>query len=222
MRKALSLLLCLLMPLGMMAADKPTITTYTHLDMYLMGMSNNGQWGLIYGSEECVNSPMIVNLKTKAVTPLQSEDETKTIGVCTAKDVTDDGNIVVGSYKGHPAYLNRSTGKWTELVAKSGELLSVTPDGKYAVGATNNGGDYAGEIGWFTEEQGIMFDLATNQEVKFGNFTIAVQDPKGESVTMTRFIGVSPDGRYVLARILSGAEYFGYVIDRTKSGTEAC
>lgn len=105
-------------------------------------MSDNGKWIVGYGKS--VLDPVyysfarLYDVENDKMLPLYTEQEGANIGVITAYDVTDDGQIVVGNYGHQPAIWRASTGKW-EVVEnkhpwKIGHIDRVTPDGHYAIG----------------------------------------------------------------------------------------
>ena len=90
-------------------AGTPILNAYTFSDGSLLhSMSNNGKWAVAYGADAASSAysfPKLINLETQEVKDLLSESELNNIsGEATATDVTDDGNIVVGSKEGKPGY----------------------------------------------------------------------------------------------------------------------
>ncbi|MCM1319840.1 MAG: Ig-like domain-containing protein [Muribaculaceae bacterium] len=105
-------------------------------------LSDNGKWAVGYGKsvldEVYYSFARLYDVENNIVTPLYTEEEGNNIGVITAYDVTDDGQIVVGNYDHKPAIWRASTGKW-EIVEnkhpwKMGRIERVTPDGRIAIG----------------------------------------------------------------------------------------
>ncbi len=159
-------------------------------------LSNNGLWGVAQASmSDAVESGQakLINLTTDEYQVFQTQDDVVASGACIAKDVPNDGNIVVGQYKTQPAYWTKSTGKWTILPAVSGcsggTVLAVTPDGKYAVGSCNY-------ITNKFQEKGAMWDLTTGKIIELAN--VPTIDMTHETQNQMRFTDISPDGRYIV------------------------
>ena len=120
-----------------------------------------------------------------------------------AHDVTDDGNIVVGSKDASPHYWTNGKG-WTKLPLPTGYsygyATAVTPDGKYAVGRIQ--ADVEG-----MQAQGCLWDLTTNQivEVPANNDVI---DLSGVDQGQNWYTQISADGRYIF-----GTVSFSYPVD---------
>ena len=176
-------------------AGTPILNAYTFNDGSLLhSMSNNGKWAVAYGADAASSAysfPKLINLETQEVKDLLSESELNNIsGEATATDVTDDGNIVVGSKEGKPGYWTISTGKFTTVKLATnttgGRINAVTPDGRYAVGQSTQGG---------YDEVPMLWDLE-NGTVKETNWPKT--DLGGQNQGMTRFIGISADGRYIV------------------------
>ncbi|MCF0244401.1 MAG: choice-of-anchor J domain-containing protein [Bacteroidaceae bacterium] len=199
------------------AADRPVIKPYTISGRALQKMSDNGLWALGWGAESEQLSPVLIDIAKNKSILLQTDSEIQTKGMCLAYDVTDDGNIVVGTYEAKPAYLNRTTGNWTKLPCTmvSGALHAVTPDGKFAVGTMAN--DDVSDVK-YTNEKPAMWDLTTNKLVTPSD--LPTIDPDGEKVSdyYVRLIGISPDGRYIMGQVLA-YHYFTFIYDR--ESTEA-
>ncbi len=159
-------------------------------------LSNNGLWGIAQACmDESVESGQarLIDLTTDESIALQTQDDVISYGACLAKDVTDDGNIVVGQYRNQPAYWLKSTRQWTILPTPSGcsggTVLSVTPDGKFAVGSCSYVLDEY-------QERGTMWNLMTGQIVELAN--VPVKDMTHETQNQMRFTDISPDGRYIV------------------------
>ena len=182
---------------GMMTAKAQTssgavLTPYTMSDgSTFRALSDNGKWAIAYGANDATSQdayPKLINLETKEITNLA--DENGAI-VSNAGDVTDDGKMVVGSYNGYPATWNPQTKQWTKVASPegcdAGRINAVTPDGKYAVGTCNRSSD------WLYEEP-VMWDLSTGKIIPVN---IPKYDTSNEYQNMTRFTGLSADGRYI-------------------------
>lgn len=189
----------------------PTIKEFSWTDMGIVqSMSDNGQWGLAqpaYDDDIENATARLINLQTKEETALQTTSDRTANGACTVSDVTDDGSIVVGSYKGYPAYWSSASGAWTILdsISGSGTLSAVTPDGKYAVGRAGKT-TYSGS--------GVMYDLTTGSQVTLTN--LPTKDQQHDAIDYTAFHGLSADGRYILAGVgyvVSPPAIFNYIYD---------
>lgn len=189
-----------------LAAVAQTITVPQFIDpaptgaVVPSGMSDNGKWMLSNDKfedgqgEAYFTGGSIYNLdNVRQVTGVKSPS-----GRASLADITDDGNIVVGSYTGRPAYYNVADQEWTQLPIAStqsgGELTAVTPDGKYAVGITFPRNDATG-----MNCTPIMYDLTTNTEIALNN--VPYIDMTGLNQKQNQFVQVSADGRYIVGII---------------------
>lgn len=200
-------------------AGTPILNAYTFSDGSLLhSMSNNGKWAVAYGADAAASAysfPKLINLETQEVKDLLSESELNNIsGEATATDVTDDGNIVVGSKEGKPGYWTISTGKFTTVKLATntigGRINAVTPDGRYAVGQSTQGG---------YDEVPMLWDLE-NGTVKETNWPKT--DLGGQNQGMTRFIGISADGRYIVGCVSYSypSDVLYFVYDRDNKTTD--
>lgn len=159
-------------------------------------MSDNGAWAVASsGSAETTGAkPRLIDLSSDEATVIQTTEEATKDGACLVNDVTNEGDLVVGSLKGQPAYWNKATRTWTTLPVPEGcaggQIYAVTPDGKYGVGsATYSQSEYM--------EKGVMWDLAAKTIVDLPN--LPTKDMTHEDQNQQRFSEISADGRYVLA-----------------------
>lgn len=185
---------------SMSAADKPTFWVPNGNGTPLWtGMADNGKWGVanIAPSEDGSINPVagaIYDVEKKTTTRVNPAGYW-----CDFRDITNDGNIIVGCTDGTPAYYNVSTKTWTKLPGAGknwtgGVIMKVTPDGKYGVGYSqpepNDWGDF----------YGTMWDLEKGEVVKLGEnapyLDTAGQDPKASKIS-----SVSPDGRWLVYEI---------------------
>ena len=180
-------------------------------------MSDNGQWALGWGGETEGLSPVLLDISNNKEIFFQTEKDIQTHGLCLTYDVTDDGNIVVGTYESQPAYLNRSTGEWTKLPCSmvSGAVHAVTPDGRFAVGTVANS-DVVGIS--YTLEQPVMWDLTSNTDITPSDLPTVDPDGNRLSAEYVRLIHISPDGRYFVGQVL-GEHYFTFIYDRESTAT---
>ena len=220
MKKILSLVwlfaFTLLCSMNAQNSGLPIFRQFTYTDNSIVWkVSDNGKWAVLSGVTDeqkaegraklvSTSAPMIpIYLQTEA-------DESKN-GKCDVADVTDDGNIVVGEYAGVPAYYNRTTNVWTKLPVPTGwtgggSLVSVTPDGKYAIGnIRKQDDDYS--------RMGAMWDLTTNSLVTLEGLPNIIKRDDDDK-DQTRFDDISADGRYI---VMEGAFSYNiqiYVYDR--------
>lgn len=111
-------------------------------------LSDNGEWAVGYGkatlTEIGYSYPKLYNVKTHDTKQLYKSGEESSIAEMMACDVTDDGALVVGQYKGKPAVWHASTEEWTLLPYSdskefnSGRATHVTPDGRIAIGTVTS------------------------------------------------------------------------------------
>lgn len=184
----------------------------------IIRMSDNGLWAVAQpgmSDDQKSGRAKLVDLSkdNDNWTQLQTDNDVTQNGACSVSDVTDDGNIVVGSYADMPAYWNKTTGEWTKLPipdeCSGGEVSAVTPDGKYAVGlCTYDSNEY-----W---QRGVMWNLTTNTIVELPN--VPTLDMTHEDQHQYKFTHISADGRYVLAMMshsyVQPAAICSYVYDR--------
>lgn len=164
---------------------------------HICQLSDNGRYGISQSGGETDEGELldqggevwdIETLTSKAVVLPSS-------GIAAINDVTDDGNIIVGSCNGLPATYNVSQGKWNTLPLPSGSnggvLLAVTPDGTRAVGLA-----YINDE-WHTVP--AAYDLTTGQLLTLRN--IPTVDMDHQQAEINRFCAISPDGRYIVGRL---------------------
>lgn len=180
------------------AAQDPIVKKYTFADhSYISKMSDNGRWAVTgAGSQDIVCTPKLIDLNSGKETNIGSSSNNET--TC---DVTDDGAIVVGKSQGLPAYWSKADGKWHALELKSsqanhqvgklssGIAMSVTPDGKYAVGEVSAGTEYS-----FAP---ALWDLSTGKTIMTDN--LPKKDMAHIDQKQMRFDAISADGRYICA-----------------------
>lgn len=146
---AYSVIAASILGVGMTYAQTPVFTKLENRTNSgsLEAVSDNGEWAVGYGKspldELLYSYPRLVNVKTKEVKFLFKPGEEDTIKEMMACDVTDDGSMVIGQYKGQPALWKASTEEWTILPVSAkgfvgGRGTQITPDGKYALGTVTN------------------------------------------------------------------------------------
>ncbi len=180
--------------------QKPVIQKYTFDDSGILNaLSENGEWALVtFGTSDLaeMGKHKIVNVLTGEFENIQTDEEITLYGKQTVNDITNDGQTIVGAFKGEPAYWSKQTRQWTTLPTPSGcssaVITQITPDGKYAIGrglkASNE---------YYIE--GAMWDITTGQIVILSN--LPVLDMSHEDQDQLQLISISDDGRYVLGSL---------------------
>ncbi|MDE7509105.1 MAG: Ig-like domain-containing protein [Muribaculaceae bacterium] len=186
-------------------------------DVILNKMSDNGKWAVSQtasttdGDLRSIGGTLF-DMDTFQSTPIRHDSGFVGVG-----DVTDDGNIVVGSCENVPAYWSKTTGEWTKLPIPDhtflsvdgklkpniGALNAVTPDGHYAVGYV---GTNLNEL--FAES--VAYDLTTGELLELPGLPTLDQTHLNQN--MRALYDISPDGRYILG-MLSQAYLFDADVD---------
>lgn len=170
----------------------PTLTVYNFNDQSCINnVSDNGKWAVSFGPSQSNSSEYsnarLINIETNEVIALGLENDETVPLFCTANDVTDDG-MVVGRYKGQPAIWTQAGG-WKILDLpigwSEGQLASVTPDGRYAVGKAFRG---------YAESQ-LLYDLTTLDIMDTPG--VPIKGSAGEDLQQVRFTNITADGRYI-------------------------
>lgn len=167
----------------------------------LIDITPNGKWAvIILGSTQAggTATPKLYNVDTEEVIPVEYANRTFNIS-----SVSDDGNIVVGSYSGRPAAYNRETGKITLFPIRnlwqSGSLSHVTPDGKWAVGSYNG---YNGKLNENDELNHDYYYSTLYVNVETGDTIATPNLPKKDMAHLDQhamvFRQITPDGRYII------------------------
>lgn len=181
------------------SAQGPIVKKYTFSDhSYVSRMSDNGKWAVTAaGSQDIVCIPKLIDLTSGNAANIGS-----TLNNETTCDVTDDGSIVVGECQGKPAYWSKADGLWHTLELKTsqpntqvgkiggGVAVSVTPDGKYAVGEVS-AADNSYEIA------PALWDLSTGKVIMTPN--LPTKDMAHIDQKQMAFGSISADGRYICA-----------------------
>lgn len=197
-KKSMLLLVACVACLTASAQGDPIVKKYTFADhSYISRMSDNGLWAVTSaGSQDITCTPKLIDLNSSKEINIGSASNNET--TC---DVTNDGTIVVGASQGKPAYWSKTDGQWHTLELKSsnadhqvgkitnGIAVSVTPDGKYAVGEVSSGNEYA-----FAP---AMWDLSTGKTIMTAN--LPKKDMAHIDQKQMQFNSISSDGRYILA-----------------------
>ncbi len=163
----------------------------------LSAISDNGRWALSTNSEDRDEAGVVsAGGKIWDTETMQSVSVTlPSSGIAGISDISDDGEIVVGSYDSKPAFWTKSTKQWTALPLPAGSsfgnLLAVTPDGTKAVGYANLSSDF--------DAVPVYYDLTTKKLIQLSNVpTINMNHDKAD---YSAFTGISADGRYILGRL---------------------
>lgn len=200
-----SFMLCLLgaamgaSALAQSQTDKPTYKTFKFEDGAIInGMSDNGKWGAFCVQAQDGSTTQVYTIGARRVNMSSTESilltdglKADTVKASSAHDVTNDGNIVVGSLNNKPAYFNVAENAWhfVRMQGKRGRMMAVTPDGRWAVGIVNqNDNEY--------NEKPALWDLATGDTLATPN--LPQKDMEHSNQQQNRFIGISADGKYVL------------------------
>lgn len=171
---------------------KPTLRLFK--DLYSK-ISDNGRYAVCEKASETDGTiepagGTILDLETMTERALPAPE-----GLAGVSDVTDDGQIAVGSYRTAPAFWSATEG-WVSLPVPSGYttgyLTAVTPDGKYAVG-------YVVPTGSSYDRAPVMYDLASRSMIDVPN--LPKLDMQHENLNQMGFFGISPDGRYLLGQM---------------------
>lgn len=179
-------------------STKPVAKLYSFDDGgYVQQLSDNGLWAAIAGSssEDATNmvGARILNMQTGQSRSLLEGLNTDTVFSSAVYDVTNDGQVAVGQINGHPAYYSALESKWIVLPvsqgASGGQAVSVTPDGRYAVGVL---GSAASEY----KESVALWNLTTGQLMDTPG--IPTKDMAHEDKGQNRFTQISADGTKIL------------------------
>ena len=202
-------------------------------------ISANGKWGVINTGSESAggNAPsMLYNFDTDKTVEIVND-----LGAAKFKDVTDDGNIVVGSLNSRPCYRVLSERDDEETAGlyfiplrtepgygswKSGSVNAVTPDGKFMVGAfTNYQGkalpDYHGNDADMEDADFSYWYYPFYYDVEKGKVIeltgLPTKDMMHGNSMQNEFMDISADGRYILGRMswsyIAPVQIFSYVYD---------
>lgn len=195
------------------------------------GLSANGKWALAKsgGSNYGESAPRLIDVYANTCLNILSSDFEGT--ACEVNDVTDDGEIVVGSIASRPAYWRKTPlteGEFAEqewIIVdmlpswSNGYISAVTPDGKYGVGAlygfygTHENDDVPASYDY--DMAPCMWDLATGKIIETPG--LPTRDMVHLDQHQNVFTDISPDGRYILGRMdfsyVSPAALFCYVYD---------
>ncbi len=200
---------------AVLAQGTPIIHKYSFDDAAIIyGMSDNGKYAVAHGLNEnnslLQKGARLIEIDTDKITDLAANYTTNDYMSMGTADVTDDGSIVVGEFNHKPAYWSKSTGLWTILPCEEeeyyGDVRSVTPDGKYAVGRQS-----IDEDGFYTLP--ALWDLTTNELIEISGYP--EYDMSGQNQDQNWFNQISPDGKFIIGCISFSyyTEGFYYIYD---------
>lgn len=170
----------------------------------LMSITPNGQWAVInLGTSAGGGNATSKLYKVDTEEVIEVTYQGRQMGVSA---VSDDGNVVVGSFSGRPAALNRATGKLTIFPLRplwqSGSLSSVTPDGKWAVGMYNG---YNGKLDENDELSHDYYYSTLFVNIETGDTIYTPNLPKKDMAHLDqhamKFDNITPDGRYIIGEM---------------------
>lgn len=227
-----SLYLCILLALGLLwaipsSAQEAQLTTVSFPKAAAFtSLSDNGLWATAAGVNDDDQSkyayPYLINVETGALTELWVEADL--MMSLEATDVTNDGKIIVGTYDSKPAYYDMNQGKWITLQSENpGKATSVTPDGKYISGWSNNYESFSGDeyvetpLLWEKQSDGTY--RAVDVYAELPNFPKKTK--LGTNTQQVRIDKVSPDGNILsgIINFVTPATVCYYVYNKT---TQEC
>lgn len=220
-----SVFLCALTQVA--SAQNPTSSTIqpyaTSETVYINKLSDNGAW-VVASNVDANNStlenyPYRFNTSDGSVLSLLSEDEKLSSPDCGARDVTDDGRTIVGSYQGKPAICRIAEDgsvTWEHLPLPaskpnaSGYATAITPDGVYIVGTLHNN---SGNLDGGYEEYPVMW--------KNGEVIELPNIPSGANGhNLSRLTDISADGQIIVGGLNyiypSEVQHFVYYVSEQK------
>lgn len=158
---------------------------------------------------------------------------------CSAKDVTNDGKTVVGSWSGasvggnafaKPAICRNIDGKWTWRALPLPSILRITVidlaydtpkqisiNGGHVNAVTPDGKYAVGALessDYYLFERGAMWDISDPDNPKIIEVNLPNGDIYGNGNTQSRIMDVSDDGRYLLCWNYFSMEGYIYIFDR--------
>lgn len=170
----------------------------------LISITPNGKWAVIrLGSEAGGGTaiPKLYDVEKEEVISVQYSG--RDLGITA---VSDDGNIVVGSFSGRPVAYNRQTNKLTVFPLRdlwqAGSLTAVTPDGKWAVGSYNgfngklDGNDELSHDYYYST---LLVNIETGDTIATPN--LPKRDMSHQDQHAMKFDYITPDGRYVIGEM---------------------
>lgn len=170
----------------------------------LTSITPNGQWAVINLGTSAGGGNAISQLykvDTEEIIPVTYSNRNIDVN-----SVSDDGNVVVGSMSGRPVAFNRSTNQLKIFPMRplwqNGSLVSVTPDGKWAVGFYNG---YNGKLNENDELSHDYYYSTLLVNIETGDTIGTPGLPKRDMAHLDqhamKFSNITPDGRYVIGQM---------------------
>lgn len=200
---------------------------FTFDEGYISALSDNGRWALFknsdYNEEDAVPRRMDLERGIIEELPVGSAQGGGNIAVC--RDITDDGNMIVGSYNRRPAYWR--DGEWHLLPMPDdtrgflGDCYSVSTDGHRIVGWVSKSFTQFRPVIW---EDGELVELGALPDYDemlqrhiIDRIDYQEHKEKGQTPNLA-FFKISGDGRKVLSGVdhnypAWGCSYIVYDID---------
>ncbi len=240
MKKLLTLLVPMALVAGVpaLAQDAKLVKFSTGASGYLNKMSDNGRWATRQSASdsEAELNVKLIDLqsgKTIEYTPTKCYDYTgKEMAIVdgmgsVTTDVSNDGNIIAGSFDGKPAYYNVSESSWHQLSMgnraanrnNSGYVTCMSPDGEWLVGWFSQSFDQLLPGLWHNDELVATPNLPKYDELlERGIISSADFKEFGGKTPSYAFFNVSADGKKVLVGIDHhhpgwGCSYVVYDVD---------
>lgn len=188
------------------AVAQPVVRQFAFGDgANVRNLSDNGKWAVAFGASAdnslYSDGARLLTVADGSELDLKEGLNADTVFSISACDVTDDGNIVVGELNGRPAVWRRNDGGWHYLALPKkydmGNVESVTPDGKFAVGRMGQ------QISYLVEAA-AMWNLETGEVVATPG--LPEKDAAHLNQNQNRFTQISADGN-----LIAGTMSFSYL-----------
>lgn len=176
---------------------------------YLSSMSDNGKWATFkrpdFDEEDAVARRLDLTYGTIQELPLMASQREEG-HICICRDITDDGEMIFGSFDGLPAYYKE--GEWHDLELPfrsrgyQGDAYSVSPDGRWAAGWVMQSFTYFRPVLWHDLQPVVPSTLPSYQELYDRGVIDAatLQEHLDNAQTPNiAFRKISADGKCVLA-----------------------
>lgn len=215
-------LLALVLPLALSVSARAEVLHHFTLPNggFVEAMSDNGKWGLSNPPSDSETDAYIhrLNLTTGEIErlPLVLEQTPENLEGNEFKarnyDITDDGQMIVGTCNGRAAYYSVENQKWTNLKVPPGARSwmgcanACTPDGSVIIGTLYNGMTQFVAVYWKDKQLNTIpaDKLPTYDEMyELGIIdagTLAEHKDKNQSPNID-FFQVSADGKHILAGV---------------------
>lgn len=222
------------------AADKPVVIPFQVPNQsFMTGMTYNGKWAT-FTPETGVSTDKtyVVDLEAAKVvelpvTHIVEEDlqEREFFGFesVVTNCVSEDGNLIGGSYGGEPGYYDKRDSKWHLLqypnetrrdpyVDFQAEVRKIRGEGKYMIGFGYNQAFDIVPLLWIDGELKSAEDLPGLPDRDWKNHEIGIGSEAGKEGNM-QFIDITNDGKYLLGGLSLnhpgwGSCYFLYDMEK--------